>query len=218
MRKWIVCVVIMAAGSAVNHAQWLNYKTPGVPRTADGKPKLDAPPPRGLDGHPDLSGTWMHEMTSLEEVRRLLGPERTDESLKTNSPGMELGTQHRYLWNILADFKPEDSPLRPETAKRLQELAAAGPPREALCSVSGVPVGFPMQGLLSEPIKIVQAPRLTMVVYEVGGFQRQIYTDGRTLPAEFICPPISGIPSDIGSATHSLSRRQASTARPYSMH
>ncbi len=39
-------------------AQWLNYKEPGIPRLADGKPNLSAPVPRGVDGHPDLSGVW----------------------------------------------------------------------------------------------------------------------------------------------------------------
>ena len=39
-------------------AQWLNYPTPGMPRTADGKPNLFAPAPRTADGRPDLSGLW----------------------------------------------------------------------------------------------------------------------------------------------------------------
>jgi hypothetical protein len=39
-------------------AQWLNYPTPGVPRTPDGKPNLSAPTPRTADGKPDLSGVW----------------------------------------------------------------------------------------------------------------------------------------------------------------
>lgn len=39
-------------------AQWINYPTPGIPRTADGKPNLLAPAPRGADGKPDLSGLW----------------------------------------------------------------------------------------------------------------------------------------------------------------
>lgn len=30
------------------HAQWLNYPTPGTPRTRDGKPNLTAPVPRLL--------------------------------------------------------------------------------------------------------------------------------------------------------------------------
>jgi hypothetical protein len=39
-------------------AQWLNYPTKGIPRTADGKPNLEAPAPRAADGKPDLSGVW----------------------------------------------------------------------------------------------------------------------------------------------------------------
>src|SRR4051812_47150942 len=39
-------------------AQWPKYPTPGVPRTADGKPNLTAPAPRTADGHPDFSGNW----------------------------------------------------------------------------------------------------------------------------------------------------------------
>jgi hypothetical protein len=39
-------------------AQWLNYPTPGIPRTSDGKPNLAAPAPRTTDGKPDLSGIW----------------------------------------------------------------------------------------------------------------------------------------------------------------
>src|SRR6516164_17311 len=39
-------------------AQWLNIKTPGIPRTPDGKPDLTAPTPRTPDDKPDLSGMW----------------------------------------------------------------------------------------------------------------------------------------------------------------
>jgi len=39
-------------------AQWLNYPTPGIPRTTDGKPNLTAPARRTSDGKPDLTGLW----------------------------------------------------------------------------------------------------------------------------------------------------------------
>ena len=47
---------LVAALAAPLPAQWLHYPTPGMPRTADGKPNLSAPPPRTADGKPDLSG------------------------------------------------------------------------------------------------------------------------------------------------------------------
>ena len=42
-------------------AQWLAFRTPGIPRTADGKPNLTAPAPRTPDGKPDFSGLWQPE-------------------------------------------------------------------------------------------------------------------------------------------------------------
>lgn len=42
-------------------AQWLEFPTPGIPRTADGKPNGSAPAPRTHDGKPDLSGLWEPE-------------------------------------------------------------------------------------------------------------------------------------------------------------
>jgi hypothetical protein len=39
-------------------AQWLELPTPGLPRTADGKPDLTAAAPKLPDGKPDLSGIW----------------------------------------------------------------------------------------------------------------------------------------------------------------
>ena len=50
--------LILAAVPTAIFAQWLDYPTPGVPRTPDGKPDLSAPTPRTADGRPDLSGMW----------------------------------------------------------------------------------------------------------------------------------------------------------------
>ena len=46
-------------------AQWLSYKTPGIPRTPDGKPNLSAPAPKTADGKPDLSGIWRGPRASV---------------------------------------------------------------------------------------------------------------------------------------------------------
>jgi hypothetical protein len=48
----ILVLSVPAAG------QWLKYKTPGIPRTADGSPDLTAAAPKTPDGKPDLSGIW----------------------------------------------------------------------------------------------------------------------------------------------------------------
>jgi len=58
------CRVHMAIGLLLTglassaSAQWLHYPTPGIPRTADGKPDLNAPAPRTADGKPDITGLW----------------------------------------------------------------------------------------------------------------------------------------------------------------
>ena len=45
-------------------AQWLNFPTPGIPRTADGKPNLHAPAQRTADGKPDFTGLWAFPIDS----------------------------------------------------------------------------------------------------------------------------------------------------------
>src|SRR6516164_4289603 len=57
MTAWSITAIVSVL-SAPLPAQWLNHPTPGIPRTADGKPNLTAPAPRTPDGKPDLSGLW----------------------------------------------------------------------------------------------------------------------------------------------------------------
>jgi hypothetical protein len=44
--KTAAIAIIMSALSAQMAAQWLDHQTPGIPRTADGKPYLTATTPR----------------------------------------------------------------------------------------------------------------------------------------------------------------------------
>ena len=175
--------------SIAAHAQWLNFREPGVPRKPDGNVDLSAPAPKDPTGKPDLSGVWMHETTTVAEMRRIYGSD-IDEAIKVDVPGMGIGTQHKYSRNILLDFKPEDAPVRPETLERMRR----NPERPTLSDACtpGFVFGFPLGDLLSEPIKIVQAPKLTMIIYEAGNFYRQIHTDGRKLPEEVNAPAFNG--------------------------
>jgi hypothetical protein len=57
MRLFLAALTLLAVTTPAG-AQWLDRKTAGLPRTADGKPNLTAPAPRGPDGKPDLTGIW----------------------------------------------------------------------------------------------------------------------------------------------------------------
>jgi hypothetical protein len=175
--RWRLLVLCMLSTAA--HAQWLNYPAPGVPRTPDGKPNLAAPAPRALDGKPDLSGVWHVQPSGLAEMKRLFG----DGVGVSSVPGMEPDTISKYAVNILLDFKPDESPIRPEAAEILRRRAPGNNPADHC-----LPIGIPAAGLVSEPRKIVQSAKLIVIMYESDGTHRQIYTDGRVLPKEVAQP------------------------------
>jgi len=139
--------------------QWINYPTPGLPRTADGKPILSAPAPKTREGKPDLSGVWL----------RLEG----ESAPAANS---------NQLAYSLSWFMPRNAqvPLRPEAAAIFQERAArsgGGRPSERC-----LPHGVPGAMLPPTPFKLVQTPGLTLILYEDFVDYRQIFTDGRPHP------------------------------------
>ncbi|MEQ1946753.1 MAG: hypothetical protein ABL995_06180 [Bryobacteraceae bacterium] len=53
-----ITALLFFALALPSSAQWLRLKTPGLPRTPEGKPLLNAPAPRTAEGRPDLSGVW----------------------------------------------------------------------------------------------------------------------------------------------------------------
>ena len=61
MQKLTIFAAILLLPVSLN-AQWLDWHTPDIPRTADGKPNLTAPTPRTSAGKPDLSGIWQPEL------------------------------------------------------------------------------------------------------------------------------------------------------------
>ena len=99
--RLFVLFALLATGA---RAQWLNYPTPGTPRTKDGKPDLSAKTPR-LAGKPDLSGVWQVEPEAKGVIERMVGGDLTVGLV----PGDEIDTFSRYFFNILAD---DPGPLR----------------------------------------------------------------------------------------------------------
>ena len=75
--KAVLVAVLTVACSAPLAAQWLKQPTSGIPRGADGKPNLTAPPPRTADGRPDLSGLWAK--VSPKYARNLVSDLRPEE-------------------------------------------------------------------------------------------------------------------------------------------
>jgi hypothetical protein len=168
-------IVVLFAGAACADAQWLNEPDKGIPRTRDGKPNLSAPAPRASNGKPDLSGVWEAQASEPGEVRRVLrDPNLVD-------PAIDLQTASKYFMNILADFKPEQEPIRPEGAavlrRRMQTLGTESPTSHCL------PGGVPFSTLIT-PFKMIQTPVEIVVLPEDNNPPRQIYTDGRKLPTD----------------------------------
>jgi hypothetical protein len=170
-----VCIIALLVGACFGaHAQWLNYPSPGIPRTRDGKPNFTAPAPRAANGKPDLSGVWQIEPTPSDELKRLFGDLSGENVLGDSSAAYS-----KYLVNILADFQPADSPLRPEFADIVRQRA-----KEVYPLTRCLPVGIPADDFLPGPFKIVQTPQLILVRNEYENSFRQIYTDGRKAPAD----------------------------------
>ena len=72
MRRSILAFVVSSLVTAAPvAAQWLDYPTPDLPRTADGKPNLTAPAPRAADGKPDVSGLWL--LNGIGHIFNILG-------------------------------------------------------------------------------------------------------------------------------------------------
>jgi hypothetical protein len=96
-RTGSLVAAILVIAAVPTAAQWINYPTPGIPRTPDGKPNLSAPAPKTADGKPDLSGIWAMT-TNVGGVTQLKPPEikpwalelvkEREETLDRDSPGV----------------------------------------------------------------------------------------------------------------------------------
>jgi len=160
MRTAHLAIALIASIVATAHAQWLNYPTRGVPRTADGKPDLNAPAPRTADGKPDFTGIWQLQPTPgpFGQVDYVPAPE---------------------FLNLGAKLKG-GLPYQPWAAALVKERTAQLGKDD--------PVGYCKPGgavrILTYPPyrKFLQMPDLFVILSERDVTYRQIFTDGRPLP------------------------------------
>jgi hypothetical protein len=161
-RALLLALAVLLCQSLVA-AQWIAQRTPGIPRLADGKPNLKAPAPRTAEGRPDLSGIWyLH----FDECGRFgcadyqPGPEFLDF-------GATLPGGLPYL------------PWAAELVKQRQATNAKDDPI-GLCR----PGGLFRYHTYPPPRKVVQLPNLLLILSERDVTYRQIFLDGRALPAD----------------------------------
>lgn len=179
------CLLLLVSGLMVVplEAQWIDYLPPGLPRTADGQPDLDAPAPQ-LNGKPDLSGVWQAESAPFAELARL-APESLGGQLGDDIPS-------KYFLSIVADFERGSAPLLPAAGpNRDSTLSGAGLPPSAICLQPSVP----MINFVPVPFKFVHSSQLLAILYEAGPY-RQIFLDGRPHPQD---PTPSWMGYSIGS-------------------
>ena len=162
--RLVPSAVVLVVLTATVSAQWIRYPSAGVPTGADGKPNLSAPPPRTAAGQPDFSGVWLVDG---------FGP-----------PGGE-GTgpvPRTVFFDVAHGLGGQRPPYLPWAAKlrddRREQEAKDNP--DARC----LPLG-PLQ-MLAHPLpkKVIQLPGLLVLLHERNMEFRQIFLDGRPLPAD----------------------------------
>jgi hypothetical protein len=165
----IVCVI-----SAPLPAQWLNYPTPGIPRLPDGKPNLTAPAPRTADGKPDLSGIWgLYYPVGNAPVGDFEGKPTVYCATEVAVPPV--------MGNIGAAAK-DGVPYQPWAAELVKKTFENNRPNDPLSHC--LPIGLVRLHTFALFRKILQFPGLLVTLNEFNATYRQIFTDGRALPAD----------------------------------
>jgi hypothetical protein len=120
--------------------------------------------PRTADGKPNLSAP---------------GPKTADG--KPDLSGIWRAAEGKYLQNITEDL--QEVPFQPWASalyKQRVDSLAKGRPTER-CLPHGVPDAMMVR---SGPWKIVQTPRVTLILFEEMNHYRQVFTDGRGFPKD----------------------------------
>jgi hypothetical protein len=162
-------------------AQWPQFKRPDAPRRPDGTVDVNGAAPTFLDGRPDLSGVWENpgwrEGAAASGVITGVGGApgtRTEANRRAPSP---LIAAFFELGSMVPGGLPYQPWARELKNKRTADNAKDNP--DAHC----LPLGNMQLHLHPEPRKIIQSKHEIVILYEGNAGVRQIFTDGRALPA-----------------------------------
>ena len=183
-------VIFVVTCSVCLSAQWGKYQEAGVPRDAQGRVRMDAPPPRTPDGKPDLSGNWLRadreplpsELAGLFSQRNGdAGGDVVAEPPVPAFPADPNSPPVAAFWDIATNV-PGGLPLTPWAAGVKKERMAIDMKDnpDANC----MPMGITQFHMQPQPRKIVQTPKLIVILYESNYGLRYIYMDGRSLPPQ----------------------------------
>jgi hypothetical protein len=159
-------------------AQWPDYKTPGVPRTADGKQDMKGPTPRTADGKPDLSGIWQYMRPPGTPPPP---PPPTPSAAGEGGEIVPAAVRTSQFWNLGASFK-DGLPFQPWAAELHRQRVASN--SEDNPDAHCLPIGVMQLHTHGQPRKMIQTPGVIVIMYEANSGLRQIFTDGRSLPKE----------------------------------
>ena len=155
----VSCFLLLAVAA---DGQWATYPSPAIPRLPDGRPNLSAPAPRTADGKPDLSGIW---------------------AVECGIYGRDGCFIRSLFFDLAKDLKAEDVQMTPWAAAIQKQRES----RNHVDDPYGycLPPGVPRINFAGGPFKILHSAGVTAFLYEtlVGMIFRQVFTDGRSLPA-----------------------------------
>jgi hypothetical protein len=172
--RTMVALAIGVLASVSMSAQWPSYPTPGIPRSADGKPVMDGPAPRTPDGKVDFSGIW--------ELRPAGGRGRgagagAGAGAAPAAPAPD-GVPLSQFFEVAG--RGYALPLQPWAAelkkKRMADNSKDNP--DVWC----LPIGLMQYHNHPQPRQIVQTKNLILITYESNYGLRYIYLDGRPAP------------------------------------
>ena len=158
---------LAVAASVIASGQWLKHPDAGLSRAANGIPNLAAPIHKTTDGKPDLSGVW--QAAPDPDAMKIPG-------------GGDAILAPKYSISIAGGFNPGNLPLQPWAADLFKERGANSLKDQPTSSCK--PLGTTQRDAWPLPFKLIQTSNLIVLLYEMDTVFRQVFLDGRALPAD----------------------------------